>query len=162
MNKDKIKQDDNFGEISSSKQAIGIASDEEIFHEDNKNDDYAEEDERFKKKIGHATKDHQNIKTRISKERSKSNRKNFLYKFKKFLSGDMDSEGFTIQKMISFFSICSIYLLNLFTIVVMVYLIIDLVLLFRQEMQHYLQAVKIILEGALIWIVVKIHEKIEV
>ncbi len=118
----------------------------------------AEEDERFKKKKSA----HKDMKESMKKEQARDNRINMLARAKRFWSGGVASEGWTVQKAVRLFSVITAYLLNLFTVVVIVFEIVNVVLLLRQGVGDYFSAIRIVLEGAFIWMVVKIHEKIEV
>lgn len=144
------------------KVVFGDRPDEES---DTKPGEEVEPDERFQKSAEtekEKEKEYKNMKRRMSKEQAKDKRINLKARMRRFWVGDIDTEGWTIQKAVRLFSIITAYLLNLFTIVVIVYLILDVVTLFRGDLNNYFQALKIGLEGAFIWMVVKIHEKIEV
>lgn len=121
---------------------------------------YVEPDERFRKK--EKEPDHKRIKRSMEKEQAKDKRINMLARAKRYWTSDVEAEGWTFPSTVRIFSIVVAYLLNLFTVCVIVYLVVDVVMLLRGDLINYYQAIKIVLTGAFIWMVVKIHEKVEV
>jgi len=122
------------------------------------NKQLVEEDERFKK----PEPEHKDMKKRMEKELAKDKRINIRARVKRFWTGDTGTDGWTFQKWVKAFTIIGGFLFNLFTVAVIIYCIVDVIIAFRSDLHNYFQAIKIALEGVFIWMVVKIHEKIEV
>lgn len=120
-----------------------------------------QEDERFK----HSNKDKpsKKMKREMEKEIAKEKRINLAAKAKHFMSGGLDVQGWTIIKVIRLISMIFGWLLNLFTVAVMIYLVVDVIVLFKYgSINDYYMIAKVILEMVFLWMIVKIHEKIEV
>ncbi len=141
-------------------EGSGIDPDDMVESVPNKEPEEIEEDERFRKLD--KPKASEDMKDSMKKELAKDKRINLLARAKNYWQGDVESEGWTIQKTVRLFSVITAYLLNLFTVGVIVFEIINIVILFQADILSYFGALKILLEGGFIWLMVKIHEKIEV
>lgn len=121
-----------------------------------------EDDERWKKpKKESKKKPSADIRKNIEKELAKDKRINALHRLKRFWTESLESEQLTFVKVVNIVSIVFSYLLNFFTAAVIVYLIVDVVLLLRSGFGDLYGAGKVVVEALFLWMVVKIHEKIE-
>jgi hypothetical protein len=118
------------------------------------------EDERFHQK--ESDPEHKKIKKSIEAEARKEKRINAIHKLRNWVSSDIDEERFSFVKLIYVFSRIVGYLFNLFTIVIIVLIIWDLVRFFYQSgIENYFQAIKLGIELVFLWLIAKVHEKIE-